>query len=434
MERVVQLLQAHDYRQALVRLWVLGSNPTRLKDWERIRPSPVGQITAQTQFLSDLQKETLPTVAQANAMPLALIHALDEFIAGSRTSTLPAMRPSNKTKPIQEEGNGYWVVPVIPAARRRASLTRQTGNLGTWFHHHAVLPSRTAHGLEVKLSFTQSTVDDALQCLWLPDAPSLKVWIAHFNDTADVVWDRSLNEAQDWRAQHVAPQEERKRSLLATMVEASKAGAHFVVFPEFTLDLYHRRFLQEQLRSTDFPSLILVVAGSFHETTGGNTFNTAPLYGAQGHPIFTHNKLRIFGDIVHGAEHVSVGNTIQVLVTPVGCLTVLICKDFIDAHASVESLLTEVPVDWVLVPSYGDEKTIRLHKDRAKALAVVKTGSHTVVAQTLNTAMLRTAPPTECVRGFGHIANHQLHEPQVGETGGVVSFALEQQGFPKPPP
>ena len=113
-----------------------------------------------------------------------------------------------------------------------------------------------------------------MQGLRAQQPPALNVWIGHFKDAADVVWDRSGSAAGNWRA----------RTLL------------------------------------------------------------------------THRKLRIFGGFESGAEHVDVGETLHVLVTPIGCITVLIGKDFIDAHASVESLLTEVPVDWVLVPSFGDEK------------------------------------------------------------------------------
>ena len=187
-----------------------------------------------------------------------------------------------------------------------------------------------------------------MQGLRAQQPPALNVWIGHFKDAADVVWDRSGSAAGNWRA----------RTLL------------------------------------------------------------------------THRKLRIFGGFESGAEHVDVGETLHVLVTPIGCIAVLICKDFIDAHASVESLLTEVPVDWVLVPSFGDEKTIRAHKDRAKALAMVKTGTNSVVAQTLNTAVPRSGPPQECVRGFGHAAGCPQPELQVGDAGGMVTFALVQQVLP----
>ena len=427
MNRVVQLLKAHDYRQALVRLWVLGSSPARLNAWEQARDKDATFVQTESQFLADLQNEVAVSADRAQAAPLALIRALDDFVMANRALGQPALRRSNQTALTQEEGRGYCLVPVTLAARRKASLTRQAGNLSAWFHHHAVLPAETAHGLRVKLGYSQSAVDDALEGLWTQQQPALNVWIGHFNDAADVVWDRYASAAGNWRAQHVAPQAVRQASMLAAVAHAAKAGAHIIVFPEFTLDLAQRSALVRQLRDNAWPSLILVAAGSFHEPLDGATFNTAALYSAQGRTLLTYRKLRIFGGFESGAEHVDVGETLHVLVTPIGCITVLICKDFIDAHASVESLLTEVPVDWVLVPSFGDEKTIHAHKKRAKALALVKTGTNTVVAQTLNTAVPRSGPPKECVRGFGHVAGCVEPELQVGDAGGMVTFALVHQ-------
>lgn len=438
MRRVEQLLQKHDYRQALVRLWVLGSDGSRLNTWEQNRKSP-GVFSAETsQFLTDLQCENTLTIERIGNAPLSLIRALDDHVAATDSGYNRATRFDSETLVRQENGKGYWLVPVILQARRLASLNRQAGNLGAWFHRHVVLPANTAHGLRVNLSVSQSTVAQGLADLWLDEQPTLKVWIGHFNDGADVQWER--NELGNWRTTRVDPREVRITSLLAAVSAAAEAGAHIIVFPEFTLDIDQRSLLVKHLYSKQWPTLLMVVAGSFHETVGAQTFNTAPLYSSNtGECLLTHRKLRIFGDLEfgpkHGAEQVDLGDAVQVLATPVGCITVLICKDFIDAHASVESLLTEVPVDWVLVPSFGDEKTIKAHKDRAKALAIVKTGTHTVVAQTLNTAIKPVQPPKECVRGFGHAAGRTEPEPQVGENGGLVSFVLAQQPpvLPKSP-
>lgn len=263
---------------------------------------------------------------------------------------------------------------------------------------------------------------------------ALKVWIGHFNDVADVQWARSG--IGNWRTTGVEPKAVREQSLLTAVDCAADAGANIIVFPEFTLDLEQRQVLRRHPRA----ALLMVVAGSFHEAEGAMTFNTAPLYsGDTGEVLLTHRKLRIFGDLIqgenHGAEQVDLGDAIHVLVTPIGCMTVLICKDFLDVHASVESLLTEVPVDWVLVPSFGDERTIHAHRAKAKTLAIVKTGTHTVIAQTQNTAIKPVPPPTECVRGFGHAAGCDKPEPQVGEAGGLVTFALSQQlAVEKPKP
>ncbi len=113
-----------------------------------------------------------------------------------------------------------------------------------------------------------------------------------------------------------------------------------------------------------------------------------------------------------------------------GLLTVLICKDFLDDHPCVLTLLSDVPVEWVLVPSFGDEKTIRQHKVRAKAQALVRTGSHIALAQIFNNVDDPTRQPTECVRGFGYIGGNAAPEPQVSENGGLVVFPLQRNALP----
>ncbi len=426
MQRVTQLLETHDHKQALVRLWVLGSNGQLLNHWEQARGTEKALADERLQFLADLQSQVALSLDRIAAAPLALIRALDDFVAHTSSPYNTASRLGSETLTRVEDGKGYWLVPVVLQARRAAALNKQVGNLSAWFHRHAVLPAQTAHGLSVKVSVSQSSVAEGLIKLWSEPQPALKVWIGHFNDGADVDWTR--NEFGNWRTQKVAPQAVRNASLVAAVSSAAEAGANIIVFPEFTLDMAQRAVLVRHLCRNPASSLLMVVAGSFHEVVGGQAFNTAPVYsGDVGEVLLTHRKLRIFGDLDHGAEQVSVGDQVHVLVTPVGCMTVLICKDFLDAHPSVESLLTEVPVDWVLVPSFGDEKTIRAHKDRAKALAIVKTGTHTLVAQTQNTAMKPVQPPTECVRGFGHAAGRKESEPQVGEEGGLVIFELLDQ-------
>lgn len=438
MERVVELLGRNDLRQALVRLWVLGLDGPRLNRWEQTRGDEATLATKRLQFLSDLQNQITPSQTRIEAAPLALIRALDDFVAHANSPYNPVARFASASLTRRENEKDYWLVPVNLKARRDASLNKQPGNLGAWFHRHAVLPATTAHGLRVTISVSESTLAVGLDRLWSNPKPILKVWISHFNDKADVQWAR--NAIGNWRTTVVDPKDERKQSLLAAVDSAVEAGANIIVFPEFTLDLEHRQALLKYLRRNPPATLLMVVAGSFHETEGAKTFNSAPVYCCDtGEVLFTHRKLRIFGDLIHGEDHgaeqVDLGDAIHVLVTPVGCMTVLICKDFLDVHPSLESLLTEVPVDWVLVPSFGDEKTIHAHKAKAKALATIKTGTNTVISQTQNTAKKPVQPPTECVRGFGHAAGCKEPELQVGETGGLVIFALSQQPaveLPKP--
>ena len=429
MDRVAQLLDTaredHSYRQALVRLWLLACQDPQLNAWEQqANERTMGpQVQA---FMEQLQDGVPVELARIQAHPLALIRALDDYLASTR---LPSRQNTPDT--YDEGGARHWLVPVTLDARRHASMNLQPARLARWFHRHAVLPSRTVHGIEVVCLPTRAQLDSCLEELAGQTHGQLKVWVAHFDDGSDVVWDQNASPIGNWRSQSVADHATRQASMLQALAQAEQAGAHIVVFPEFTLDLQHRKQLAAHLRQNP-GGLQLVVAGAFHEPTQENTamaYNTAPVLNANGRQLFTHRKLRLFGRSDVGAEFAEVGNRLHVLVSPVGCMTVLICKDFLDEDPRVNNLLAEVPVDWVWVPSYGDETTLRLHKKRAKTLAQVSTGSSCAVAQTQNTAMKQPGQTSSLLPGFGHAAG-QAQPCDVPATGGLVAFALTQQ----PPP
>lgn len=435
MDRVAQLLDSGDenfsYRRALVRLWLLASNDQLLNSWEQ-KASETTISRHYAVFLDQLQEEEPIKLQAIRAQPLALIRALDDYIAS--TSALDSQSTSTSTSAyvIEEDGNGYWLVPVTLAARRQAAMDRQPARLARWFHHHAALPTRTAHGIEVIASRSRSALNTALENLANHPNGKVKAWIAHFDDGADVVWDRQISPIGNWRALAVEPHTTRQDSVLQTLAAAAQAGAQVVVFPEFTLDLQHRDQLAVYLRQN--PSGIqLVVAGAFHEpeqaTDPSVAYNTAPVFTGSGRKLFAHRKLRLFGRNDLGAEFAEVGNRLHVLITPIGSMTIMICKDFMDEDPRVDNLLAEVPVDWVWVPSYGDETTLKGHKARARKLATVTTGTSCGVAQTQNTAMKKTGETQALLPGFGHPAGERTPF-DVPASGGLVEYGLGKQPIP----
>ena len=440
MLQIAEYLSQQAYRQAFVRLWVLGQHNSRLREWELQRGSTDVFSAAKARCQADLDGENHLDAKFVEKNPLAVLVALDEYLFTGRSLSAPSLRRSNRTlTQYSEGGKSYWLVPVLLNNRRQAALAGQHGNLSHWVRHHCVLPAVTPHGIHVTLQHTQSTVDDKLNALWHADEPHLKVWIAHFDDQATVRGSTAQSDVGDWRATHIAPHDARMASLHRTMDDAQAECAQVIVFPELTIDLAQRTLLTQRLRKQAGSHLVLLQTGSFHETLAtegqnGKTFNTAPLLNAQGRPLLTHRKLRAFSAAGSGTdsatdpvtEDISLGDSIHVLATPVGLLTVLICKDFLDAHPSVQTLLSDVPVEWVLVPSFGDEKTVRQHKARAKSLGHVQTGGHTVLAQIFNNFDDSTRQPTECVRGFGHIGGKTVPEDQVDKNGGLVVFPLRR--------
>ena len=441
MQQVADYLSQKAYRNAFVRLWVLGLDGPTLREWERRCGDGQTFAMAKANCHATLDGEGRLDAQTVERSPLALMQALDEYLFSGRSLSAPSLRRSNRASTqYSEDGKQYWLVPVLLSNRRAAALSKQPGNLSHWVRHHCVLPTVTPHGVKVALQHTQSTVDDKLHALWSAEMPSLKVWIAHLDDNAVVKGSTNQSAVGDWRATHIEPGEDRMASLYRTVDQAQAAGAQVIVFPELTIDVAQRALLAKRLRQQPVDHLVLIQMGSFHETiaTESKTFNTAPLVTALGRTVLTHRKLRAFSKVAPDAdpvtEDISLGDTLHILATPVGLLTVLICKDFLDAHASMLSLLSDAPVEWVLVPSFGNEKTVRLHKARAKELGLVRTGSHTVLAQIFSNVDDPSRRPTECVRGFGHIGGKTSPEPQVPESGGLVVFPLQGEAPRKSPP
>lgn len=434
MERITKLLDPHDegysYRKALVRLWKLASDDQVLNNWEQ-RENEQTISSRVDDFLTQLQSEEAIDLEAIRAHPLALIRALDDYLASTRPITSQSTAANQSFYKFEEDGQGYWLVPVTLSARRRATMNRQSVRLARWFHHHAALPARTAHNIEVTCEPSRSALHTCLEQLASQSNGELNAWIAHFDDDADVVWDTSSSPVGNWRTVTVEPHAVRHASMLETLSAANQAGAQVVVFPEFTLDLQHRDQLAAYLRQN--PSgLQLVVAGAFHEPEQAADFsvayNSAPVFTGSGRKLFAHRKLRLFGRNDVGAEFAHVGNRLHVLITPIGCMTVLICKDFLDEDERVNTLLAEVPVDWVWVPSYGDDTTLKAHKARARRLATVTTGTSCAVAQTQNTAM-KNGETQALLPGFGHAAGETTAR-DVPSKGGLVKFGLEKQPTP----
>ncbi len=439
MERLSTLLDPasteFSYRHALVRLWVLASDDFTLNRWEQLnKQDNFGQ--AYGVFLDQIQGEKSISKASIEASPLALIRALDDYLASTRQPSSQSTRANQFTHPFEESEKAYWLIPVTLATRRTARMDHQPVRPARWFLHHTVLPTRTAFGIDVSVQSSRSQLDSTLSQLLSQAECALRVWIAHFDDDADVQWDRRRSPVQNWRCMAVVPHETRQASLLRTLQTAQSEGAHVVVFPEFTLDLAHREQLATHLRQTTESSIQLVVAGAFHEPVKAGAdlpaYNTAPVLNGNGKCLFSHRKLRIYGNDQDGAEYVDVGNTLTVLVTPIGCMTVLICKDFLDEDPRVDNLLAEVPVDWVWVPSYGNESTLKRHKERAYKLATLTTGTSSAVAQTQNTATKESDPIRSHLPGFGHQAG-ETTPTDVSCTGSLVVFRLKQQSKPQGP-
>jgi predicted amidohydrolase len=122
----------------------------------------------------------------------------------------------------------------------------------------------------------------------------------------------------------------------------------------------------------------LIVGGTWHEENDGKVANVATIFDGYGAIKLTYKKMLPFIDEEMKAESIELGKKLPVLVTDDQLVTVAICKDFCDLSLSLPYL--ELDVDLVLVPSMGNEATMKGHQNTAKRMRVLY-GARTFIVQ-----------------------------------------------------
>lgn len=419
MDRVIELLQQDRFSEALVRLWVLAGNAALLNRWEQACDK--SRMTLDVMAVRAMCNAPHLHLAKLASKPLALICALDELVAAERG----IQHTINPTYDV--DGKHYWLLPTC--LENTSSLRKQVINRCRWFCHHLIIPAETSTEHRVQLHYSQGKEDEIFLALVQENTP-VNIWIGHFDDSADVKWEDNSNAINNWRTEQVVPLDVRWQSLQRQLLVAKNAKAHLLVFPEFSIDVPLRKKIAHWLRRHAWDELVFLVPGSFHEQVdGGDFFNTAPLVCAASDVLFTHQKLKLFGNERVGAERVEIGDILHIVMTPLGLLTVMICKDFMDGDWRMANLLQEVPVNWVLVPSFGDDKTIRAHQQRAQALATIAPGANSAVANTVNTAGKDQHTVLEPLPGFGHRCAEK-NAKTVALEGEVQTFPFQLKSKP----
>jgi hypothetical protein len=419
--KVLSLIANLRYREAFVCLWNVLQKVGAVNN-AALGFSQISISLRVAEAKKHLDDEQLPTNGN-NLNPLVWILALEAFLWETKSAFTNA-RPEMYR--VEFEAAAYWLLPVLQKGPNQVALARQTSNLRAWVKHFSVVNCELHSGVKVELYIVAGKEGRRWESLAARE--NLKAYLGHFDDGADVAYQID-NDGKRWLTLNVAPQLHRNASLLEVMKQSAINEDHIVVLPEFTVDLAGRETLQTWLLlNRDDPCTpLLTVAGSFHEEISpGCFFNTAPVLNGRGSPYFAHEKLRLQGTIDELTENALEGSKVHLLLTPIGTHTVLICKDFLDRAAMVDTLLQSVPVDWVWVPSYGHEGTLKEHLSRADEIARKTVGANVGVAQTENTALAKISnlPPPAKVLGFGwrSFANQSVSVP-IG--GGTITFPLK---------
>jgi len=152
--------------------------------------------------------------------------------------------------------------------------------------------------------------------------------------------------------------------------EAATQAVDLLVLPELALSPESVDHLKAELDRRRLRNPILIVVGITHVASVGSPLvvNEATLLDGRGRELLRHRKLVAFsaadgsGGLVE--ERLDPGGVIAVLPTPVGNVSLLICKDvFADGP---EPALRAGYVTWLLVPSLS--RSTGPQRDRASQL------------------------------------------------------------------
>ncbi len=377
-QRILEDITGGRHEQALIRLWLWAegteNSSQRLSVWRGrfVRADHDRMVVA---VLASLDKSPILVGAEAEKHPLALIDALDRFEGGK--GDFQASRGGLVR--IEEGGVGYWLLRRMPKPALPAD--RQDPNLERWFRHFRVLPDHITIG-EASMSVDLVVVADP-QCESSEAHSGVRV--THFADEAKTDFSESVESESFW-ANRVDGAEARFTSLENELEAIARERLRLWVAPELTVSPELRQRTQARLADRPLGHLLVAVPGSFHELVQGRKVNRAMIFDGDGAFLAEHEKLTQFSYCRQPGgptlcESIIAQRKFTLLATSIGLVGIAICKDYSDETAGgmIQAAWNRLAPDWLLVPSMGDESTLKLHKQCAQSHLKTR-GTRTVVA------------------------------------------------------
>lgn len=415
MREVVRLLNAGHQHEALVRLWVIATRRKEpdddlpLNSWERTtRRTRRSALSEKLGAALDDGRDVEPAIVDTE--PLALVVALDTFLG------LHTPPKGFAAEPYRVDDRAYWLVPLNLGRALAAGIARQAGNSQSWFRHHRVVPAVLPSGVHVEAQPSRDVTDARLR--EVRRTGHVRAYLGHFEDGATL----EPPPAGRFFATGLSDEPARIRNIDRSFARAADERADLVIFPELTVTPAQREATKERLRTSEHPPALLV-PGSFHEEWNGRKVNTSHILGVDGRTLVVHEKLRSFGEADGTAEDIHAANTVHVLVTPIGCIALAICKDYCDDPGPIRDW-DALAVDWWLVPSMGAQSTIDAHERRARSLWTVINRAVTLLANQ------EPAIPPRSVASPGFAFHGTTREVRSDVTvgGGLVVVAIDAPG------
>lgn len=301
-----------------------------------------------------------------------LTRRLDDEIARSIETIL---RPVGHVETAR--GEKVWVIKRRRPLPLNAPYVRQGVPLRSLFRNLHLLPDWIADGIPVTVkegvfdgSYNEQTLSGStLSCHAKGYPTDCRYSVAIERPSASLPHERFAFPKLEEGAE--------KRLEVAVSVESSvgQETCSITLFPELSIDTETADAIRKHYRNTstkegrkDRTRLNLLCAGSFHRESRLRDYsNHAELIDlANGQVILHQDKLRAFKATFLEPpkdEGIVFGRSVQILLSPVGLIAILICRDFGDEAARI---FLELDVDVVLVPSMGDAATFSAMEKAAK--------------------------------------------------------------------
>jgi hypothetical protein len=226
--------------------------------------------------------------------------------------------------------------------------------------------ARNQGRLQLKLVGLDHQADDAL----CPDNAPPAGYVVHFDPMPGL---RIVEHGGGIQVVELNNERDHQQSALDHLNKAARAT--FVVFPECTMPASCRVAVGSRLAQmrTDAPRLTF--AGSFHDPNDavtGRCLNRGVLFDHRGSAVLSHVKtltasLRASDGNTVG-EYIDTHNTMHAVHTSLGLVGVAICIEFSDTSGLPHAAWAAVGPQWMLVPSMGEESTVKMHHRAAEML------------------------------------------------------------------
>ncbi|WP_371325233.1 hypothetical protein VX159_06880 [Dechloromonas sp. ZY10] len=394
METVCQLINQQEYRTALVRLWHLAQQSysqggTQLDEWSR-KPSRMA-VSDRIKAHFETGKELLELI-DLLARPTDVIEALDRLLAAPKRKKIAVI-------PIAIESATYFLVQGSPHGGVEQT---QAVRFGNYISHHQVIPEQLEKGVSARvhnLAEKAPTANAALKKQLKPKTATLCAALGYFMDQHQITW--STKETHHGReigfATGTMGEKERFAEAQKQILAAEKRSVQLLIFPELTLSCAVQKdiadWLLERYETGNPCTIPLIVLGSFHLHCQSQPRNRCHLLqGTNGRSILVHDKFSP-ASIGGFTEDFTPGQFASLLQTPIGNLSMAICKDCVNDYKTI--WLDQLCPDWLLIPSLSDK--VHLHQQTTRELwnrhrCTSLVANQPIGASTLNMPASATAP------------------------------------------